>query len=156
MHEALTFEELSRTLMAAVIQADAAMQVAQDMAWKEASGGVVIVEGMDRLENLGLAEVRFTMALEPAQAFLPARLWAALAEPLGRGWFGRVKQSLKEGRGRYRLVSGGDGAKAVLLVITVGREEDGRWHVRSDRREPTKANTQPAPQEEADVARQGR
>jgi hypothetical protein len=125
----LTFDELARGLLKEVIEADALMQVRQRAAWREAVGGSEVFEGLDRLENLGLAQVRFTFRLVPVDAPWPSRVWAVLTEPLGPGFFTRVARRLTREPLRFRLASSSRSAGGLEVTLTVAREEDGLWKV---------------------------
>lgn len=137
---ALTFDELARGLLKEVIEADALMQVRQRAAWREALGGSEMLEGLDRLENLGLAQVRFAFRLEPVDVSWSARVWAVLTEPLGPGFFARVARRLARSPRHFRLASSSSSAGGLDVSLTVAREEDGLWKVhrqQEDRQSPS-------------------
>jgi hypothetical protein len=58
-----------------VVQADAAFQIAQQRDWNRMIAGRSLLQGYDRLANLGLEEVRVTLALKSVRRNWFIRLW---------------------------------------------------------------------------------
>jgi len=114
-----TFADLVRALAGEVAEADATFQLRQRLAWRDATGGAsAVLEGLDRLGNLGLQEVRFSLQLEPAPRPWYVRLWDFLARrPVTR-------------RDTFRFARPGGrnaGAPAFQISVTVGRSSGGAW-----------------------------
>jgi hypothetical protein len=95
-----------------VADADAAFQIAQQRGWNAITGHP-LVEGYDRLANLGVAEVRVTVRLV---AIPPA-------------WYRRFINRVRglEDEVRYRLHVPGDGPPSITFRATVARNEKGAW-----------------------------
>jgi hypothetical protein len=130
----ISFDELAQALLKEVISADATMQLYQRAAWREAVGGSETIEGLDRLENLGLAQVRFAFHLEPVSSSWASRAWGVLTEPLGRGWFSRVARILATPPRGFRLASS-TASGGVAVSITMSREQSGMWKVQREPQE---------------------
>lgn len=113
-----TFAELMRALASEVAEADATFQLRQRLAWREATGGrSAVLEGLDRLGNLAVQEVRFTFQLEPAPRPWYLRLWDAVTRrPAARGATFRFVQRRR-----------GQGAPAFQVSVSVGRNAQGAW-----------------------------
>ena len=125
----LSFEELAQSLLKEVIEADALMQVRQRVAWREALKTAVVLEGTDRLLNLGLTEARFSFRLDPVGTSWAARAWKVLTEPFGKGWFARVAWLWSTHPRRFRLASPRAEAGGLHVTLTMGRSADGHWQV---------------------------
>jgi len=112
-----SFEALVEALASEVVEADAAFQLRQRLAWKQMAGGAVTpVEGFDRLANLAVREASFRFRMEPVPLPWYARLWAALT---GR---------LSPARPSFRFARGGrERPDAFDVTVRVGRGEGGGW-----------------------------
>jgi hypothetical protein len=95
-----------------VAQADAAFQIAQQRDWNNLVAGRSLLEGYDRLANLGLAEVRVTLALKSVRPGWITRRWHRMT--------GKTDEP------SYRLAVG-DETPTLQLTAVVRRTADGRF-----------------------------
>ena len=123
--EWVTLASWLRALQGHVIEADAAMQVRQRLAWREfqrSLGNVLSVdlgEGIDRQRNLGVTEVRLHTTLEPLPMGIIARTIRAI-----RGWMGMPVPP----RNAYRVpTSRAHAERWINVTLTVSREGEGAW-----------------------------
>ena len=91
-----------------VAEADAALQIGQQRGWNELAGGRPLLAGYDRLANLGVAEVRVTLALVAVRP----------------GWLRRLAGAGPEIR--YRPARAGEAASLELCAV-IRRDGRGRW-----------------------------
>jgi hypothetical protein len=101
-----------------IADADAAFQITQQRDWNRIAGRP-LVEGFDRLANLGVTEVRVTVRLTAIRPPWYRRLWNRL-------W--RLQDELA-----YRFHVKGDGSPALVFRATVARDTAGRWTAALDR-----------------------
>ena len=130
--DSMSLGDLSKALLKEVIEADAYMQVKQRAAWREALRESTVLEGLDRLENLGLSEVCFTFLLEPHHRPWLRRIWFVLATlPLGAGWLSQAFAILLQPAQQFRFARPQTRPNATMsqVSIVVSRSEDGRWGV---------------------------
>jgi hypothetical protein len=106
---------LTTALQAAVADADAAFQIRQQVLWSRVALGTPLLEGFDRLANLGLVEVRVTMALVAVRPRWWRRLWNRLS---------RAPDQID-----YRLRTDADAVTpaAMELSVVICRDAGGRW-----------------------------
>ncbi len=95
-----------------IADADAAFQISQQRDWN-AMAAHPILEGHDRLVNLGLKELAVSVALAVIKPPWYRRLW---------NW---MRQRTEEPR--YRLQAVGDGKPALSFRAVIARDEQGRW-----------------------------
>jgi len=119
----MPFEECLQLFLEHVVHADAWAQIRQRLAWSDLSPREPLLEGVDRLENLGLVEVQLGFSLEPAGSG-----WAARLSRWVRSLFGAV-----ETVGTFRLVAPGSQRAHLDVSVKIGRQRDGTWAVSSER-----------------------
>ncbi len=112
----MPFGELLELFTEHVTHADASMQLRQRLAWNRLVAGHPLLEGIDRLENLGVTEVQIGMCLEPTGIGWLARVWRHV-----RMLFGAVDVP------KFRLVAPRKRRTQVSVTIRVTRQRDGSW-----------------------------
>lgn len=105
--------DIVKAIAADVADADAKFQLAQVSGWNRMLPGAALLEGYDRLSNLGVSEVRVTLGLAASGAGWLCRTWRRLRgqpapEPL------------------YRPALDGD-TVSMTITATVSRDPQGRW-----------------------------
>ncbi len=117
--QAVPLARLLAILEAQVSQADAAFQIGQQMGWNEMIEGRPIMEGYDRLLNLGLTDIRLDLnlvAIPPGALF---RFWLWLRS------LGKRAPMIPEPH--YRLAYLGEDRISMNAVFHISRNRDGVW-----------------------------
>lgn len=108
-----TLLALLTAIEAEVVEADARFQLLQANAWSAAGRGRPLLEGYDRLANLGLVQLSVTMALVTVRV----PWWRRLCH-----WLFRLAPEPG-----FRLATDPNEPSALRVTVTFARDEQGRW-----------------------------
>ena len=108
-----TLPELLTAIEAEVLAADTRFQLLQANAWSTAQHGRPLLEGYDRLTNLGLFQLTMSLALVAVRG----RWWQRLYH-----WF-----TGSEPEPRFRLATEKNESSALRITVAYARDAQGRW-----------------------------
>jgi len=108
-----TLPALLMAIEAEVLAADARFQLQQANAWCTVQHGRPLLEGYDRLANLGLVQLTMSMALVAVRG----RWWQRLYH-----WFIGL-----EPEPRFRLATEQNEPSALRITVAYARDAQGRW-----------------------------